>query len=386
MSDSKNKKSNNKKSNKGKQIIPILFFMLIGAVCGVLIAKYILNVDTESEEIPINTILIKGALLLLGMYVAIFLQIIIHEAGHLLFGLMTSYRFSSFRVGSFMWLKENDRIKFCRLSLAGTGGQCLLIPPEMKEGNYRYVLYNLGGSILNLISTLLFGAAALIFKNIGLLSLILMMLALLGVAFGLMNGIPMRLGMVNNDGYNTLALGKNREALRSFWIQMKVNEQQASGIRLKDMPDEWFVVPSEEAMENSITASIGVLACSRLMDQMKFSEAEPLIEELLNMNTGIVGLHRNLLVVDQIYCELVGENRGDILEHFLDKEQKKFMKVMKKFPSVLRTEYVYALLSKRDDALVDKIKSDFDKISKNYPYPSEILSERGLIRYAESLR
>jgi hypothetical protein len=152
------------------------------------------------------------------------------------------------------------------------------------------------------------------------------------------------------------------------------------------MPDEWFVVPSEEAMENSITASIGVLACSRLMDQMKFSEAEPLIEELLNMNTGIVGLHRNLLVVDQIYCELVGENRGDILEHFLDKEQKKFMKVMKKFPSVLRTEYVYALLSKRDDALADKIKSDFDKISKNYPYPSEILSERGLIRFAESLR
>lgn len=383
-----NKNTKNKKTSKnlskGMQFVPMLLFMVIGAVCGVLIAKYLLK--TDSKEIAIDKILIKGALLLLGMYAAIYFQIIIHEAGHLVFGLTTNYRFSSFRVGSFMWLKANDRIRFCRLSLAGTGGQCLLIPPEMKEGNYPFVLYNLGGSIFNLVSALIFGIAVLFTTRTGVLSPILMILAIIGVGFAIVNGIPMRLGTVNNDGYNVLALRENNEALQAFWVQMKVNGQQAAGVRLKDMPDEWFEVPSEEAMKNSMIASLGVLSCSRFMDQMNFQEAEVLIKEILDRKTGIVGLHRNLLVVDQIYCELVGENRADILEQYFSKEQKKFMKLMKKFPSVLRTEYTYALLAKKEDAQAAKIKADFVKIAKNYPYQSEILAEQELIRFAEGLK
>ncbi len=74
------------------------------------------------------------------MYLAIFLQIILHEAGHLLFGLLTGYRFSSFRIGSFMWILQDGKIRFKRFSLAGTGGQCLLLPPPMVDGKMPYVL------------------------------------------------------------------------------------------------------------------------------------------------------------------------------------------------------------------------------------------------------
>ena len=55
-----------------------------------------------------------------------------------------------------------------------------------------------------------------------------------------MNGIPMRLGNVDNDGYNALCLGKSPAALRSFWLQMKINQQISRGVRLKDMPEDWF--------------------------------------------------------------------------------------------------------------------------------------------------
>lgn len=170
---------------------------------------------------------------------------------------------------------------------------------------------------------------------------------------------------------------------RSFWIQLKINEQIASGVRLKDMPDEWFEIPSEESMKNSMTAVIGVFACNRLMDQMKFEEAEQIMEKLLQMDTGIVGIHRNLMVVDRIYCELVRENRQDRLNNMLDKQQKKFMKAMKNFPSVVRTEYAYALLAEKDQTIAVQMKEKFDKMAKKYPYPSEIVAERELMSLAD---
>lgn len=40
----------------------------------------------------------------------------------------------------------------------------------------------------------------------------------------MMNGIPMRMGTVDNDGYNAFALSKNKEAVEAFWVQLKVAE------------------------------------------------------------------------------------------------------------------------------------------------------------------
>ena len=69
----------------------------------------------------------------------------------------------------------------------------------------------------------------------------------------------------------------------------------------------------------------------------------------------------------------------------LDKSQKKFMKAMKNFPSILRTEYAYALLAEKDEIKADEIKSKFEKIAMSYPHPSEINSERELMDYAFSI-
>ena len=59
------------------------------------------------------------------------------------------------------------------------------------------------------------------------------------------------------------------------------------------------------------------------------------------------------------------------------------MKSMKTYPSVLRTQYVYALLARKDLAEAAKIKEKFEQCAKTYPYTSEIQSERELIEIAE---
>lgn len=375
------KNPENKKKQNWGTYIAMAFFMVIGAVCGILIVQFTEN--AFSETISIGQKLFFIAFLFVLMYVAIFLQLILHEAGHLVFGLMTGYKFSSFRIMSLMWVKESGKIKFRRLSIAGTGGQCLMSPPELVDGRMPVFLYNLGGVLVNLIVSAIALGLYFVVSDNPILSALLMMLAIIGVALALMNGIPMRMGTVDNDGYNAFSLGRDKEALRALWVQMKINEQITSGVRIKDMPDEWFVIPSDEAMKNSMVAATGVFACNRMVDSHRFEEADKIMSHLLEIDSGIVGLHRNLLICDRIYIELITERRKDFLDSMLTKEQKKFMKSMKSFPSVIRTEYAYALLGEQDTAKAEKIKALFEKCATTYPYPNEVQSEHELMEIAE---
>ena len=369
-----------KKKVKWQQYIGMVFFVLMGAACGLLMVMYI---DKFTTQRTIHEEVLSLIGLLLVMYVAILVQMIVHEAGHLVFGLLSGYKFSSFRIFSFMWVKEDDKIRLRRFSIAGTGGQCLMTPPDMVDGKIPVVFYNLGGALMNIIVGVVSLGLFFFFENVPFLSTVMLMFAVIGFILALMNGIPMRLGTVDNDGYNAFALTRNAEAMRSFWVQMKTNEQIAKGVRLMDMPDEWFAVPSDEAMKNSMVVVLGVFACNRLMDAHKFEETDTLMAHIQEIDSGIVDLHRRLMVCDQMYVEMITENRREILEGMLDKEQKKFMKSMKNFPSVLRTEYVYALLCEKDTVKADKVKNQFEKCAKTYPYQNDVQSERELMEIAE---
>lgn len=366
-----------------QQYITMAFFLLMGGVCGFLMMMYIDQGAGAGKPLHEEALSLIG--LLLGMYVAIFLQLVIHEAGHLVFGLLSGYKFSSFRILSFMWIKEGEKIKLSRLSIVGTGGQCLMAPPDMVDGKIPIVLYNLGGSLMNLIAGMFFLEVRHAFANTSFFAAMMPIFAVIGFLLAIMNGVPMRMGMVDNDGYNAFSLTRNPEAMHSFWVQMKVNEQIAKGVRLKDMPDEWFAVPSDVAMKNSMVAVIGIFASNRLMDAQQFEKADKLMAHLLEIDSGMVDLHRRLMICDRIYIELITENRKAILDNMLTKNQTKFMKQMKNFPSVLRTQYVYALLHKKNHIVADKIKAQFDKCARTYPYPNDIQSERQLMEIAEHL-
>ena len=369
-----------KKKIVWQQYIGMAFMMLLGVICGFIMIRYI---DQSSADTPLHQELLSLVGLFLGMYVALFFHINVHEAGHLVFGLMTGYQFCSFRIASFMWLKENGKVKLKRLTLAGTSGQCLMTPPDMKDEKIPFVLYNLGGSFFNLMIGTLFLIGYLLFSDILFLSPILLIFAVVGFVTAMMNGIPMRMGMIDNDGYNAVAVSRNKEAVEAFWVQLKVVEQSSKGIRLKDMPAEWFAVPTDEAMKNSMVATRCVFACNRLMDEEKFEEADALMARLLAIESGIIGLHYDLLMCERIYVELIGQNRSEVIESMLTKEQKKFIKATKRSPSVLRTQYALALLWEKDAAKAGAIRRSFEKTVNAYPYPHEIDFERELMRIAE---
>ncbi len=359
-----------------KKVLFLLSFLIAGGGLGFGMAR---QADVIAEAGVGFGFLGNTVLFLVWMYVTFFLHILIHEAGHLVGGLLTGYEFSSYRIGSFMWLKQEDKLVLRRLSIAGTGGQCLMNPPDMVDGKIPYVLYNMGGALANVLFSVLVSLLIFLFGLDSIGGTMCLIFALIGLAIAAMNGIPMSAGGVDNDGMNAVSLGKHPKALRAFWIQIKGNEMISRGARPKDMPAEWFEIPTEEELKNPLIAAIAVLACSRLEDEGKWDEADALMEQLLAEDTGLVQLHRYLLTGERLFLELVRENRPEVVEKYYTKEQKKFMKTMKNYPSVLRIKYAYAMLAENDPEKAAKELEAFEKTAKTYPYPSEIEGEREML-------
>lgn len=365
-----------KKFNFGKTAFTVVFF-LICFTAGI-ISGTIFNKNPNLDDNPLYFIVL--ALIFLSVY---FVQVTLHETGHLVFGLVTGYKFLSFRIGDLMILKADGKIKIKKHSVAGTMGQCLLAPPEMNNGKIPYIAYNLGGVILNFLFSL---AALIVFLKIkpeGWVYSMMIAFIYSGFATVILNGIPFNNELVTNDGYNALVTGRSEQALRSFYYQLKINEALSRGLRVKDMPSEWFALPSEEDKNNIMASSGAVFYCNRLMDECDFEKAEKYMETFLNDGTSMIGVHRNLMICDLIYCKAIS-GKAEEAQALFNKKQKKFMNSMKKIPSVSRTEYVLALLCDEDRSKAEKAKKTFNKIARTYPYPCDIESERGLIATADS--
>lgn len=387
MNKMKRKKSKeSRQKQKNQKWITVMMYTLTGGVCGVagigLLEKII------GKDAGFGEMLYGLAGIIVIMYFSMFIQIIIHELGHLVFGLLTGYQFASFRIGSLMFVKKEGKIRLKKYSLMGTGGQCLMIPPEMKNGTIPYRLYNLGGVIFNLVFGGIGVGLFLLLKDNLLLQMFFILFATVGMAFAITNGIPIH-AEIDNDGANACSLGKNQEALRCFWIQMKINALLTEEVRLKDMPEEWFRIPSEEDMRNNmLCTAVGVFACSRAMDQKDFKSAREMAEELLKKDIGLSFLYKEILTSELCFCELIEEKRAEILNQLMTKDFERFAKAMSAQPSLLRMQYAYELLEKQDKEAAKKKLEQFEKAAKNYPHACEIEGERELIevvqkRYAE---
>ncbi len=370
------------KIKKKSKIIPMILGLIPGFIAGFSLALLI--------NWALGDISTALYFCVLFMYIAIgilavFIGIAIHEAGHLIFGLITGYKFSSYRIFSFMWLKDkNNNIKLKRFKISGTGGQCLMAPPDMENGKIPSVVYNLGGVFANIIFGILFLVLFFSFLNIKLLAIIIMIFCIINFTFAMTNGIPMSAGGIDNDGKNAISIKNNPAAMRAFWIQMKINEETSKGILLTDMPDEWFTVPSEEEMQNSIIAALAVFSANRLLYQKRFEEAELIIKKTIDEENAVIMFYKRMLTCDRIYLELIGECKNETVEEMLTTEQKSIMKAMKNYPSVIRTEYAYELLIKKDYEKADKLLKNFEKIAKTYPYKNETDAELELINIAKS--
>ena len=284
-----------------KALLKLIGYMLIGICIAILcIGPIIALIEGESisavyQKIISNLSLkeIAGiAWLLLAALIAFILNIVLHEGGHLVAGLLTGYRFVSFRFLNFTLINRDGHLRWRNYELAGTGGQCLLAPPDKPIEQIDTRWYNAGGVLANIliaaVSLLLFWVCDLPTW----LNEFLLILGIISILTALTNGIPMKMGGVANDGLNLFQLEKDATSKQCFCNILDVNARSQKGESYKDMPERLFAPLQPIDWKNSMHVAAVLLSATRMLAFHQWEDAYQLLTEALNHKDDYMKLYQ----------------------------------------------------------------------------------------------
>lgn len=370
-----------------KNIFKIIGGLLIGGLIGFAIGglTVVLFTDTTWSEyinkyysIGLSEGVAVFFVAVLSLIVSLCIIVPIHELGHLICGLLSGYKFVSYRVFNYTLFKENGRFRIKKFAIAGTGGQCLLTPPDLPIEKIPTDWYNFGGILANII--LLVIVLPFFFLKLNpFVAEALGVFAATDAIMILLNGIPMQANGIGNDGYNIIHLRKNGLGKLGIVNQLRANALIQDGTRPKDMPANLFSNPETIDYKNPLEVSIPLMYASRLIDDMKYDEALTEIEKLYSHKDDIMPLY-----VKEIACELIflylRTGKTYEAERILDKDLRKYIETYRKMMSSKeRILYAIALCLDKDEKKANELFDNFQSRKDDYLLQGEMKSDLALM-------
>ncbi len=339
-----------------KNLLPVIIGTVFGFAAGVLL----FSMDDGK----------RSDILLLEFFIAFFvgsiIQTILHELGHMIAGLISGYEFSSFRIFQFTWIRENGKVKFKKFSLKGTAGQCLMIPPKDRGLEYPIIFYNIGGVLMNFISSVLFLIFGFTLKNE-----VFVFMCIPGFYLALTNGIPLQINGIANDGKNIVDIRKSKTAKKAMDTLLRCNALQMHGIRLKDMPQEWFVAEEPCDLRNIHVCTLIYLDLCRESDKGNYVEYEKKVKEFLGKETALLEIYRCELKCELIFVYIKQRRYDEAEKLYMEMEQ--YLNRTKMFLEHYPLMYGYQKLVKQNQGNAEKLLTEYEKMKKTYPYKSAIV-------------
>lgn len=239
---------------------------------------------------------------LISFLILFLISIPLHEFGHLVCGLLSGYKFLSFRIGPFVWTKLDGKINFAFSRLSFAAGQCLMSPPE-KEEDFKFILYNLGGGLFNFF----LGAIFLVMFIISSDEQVVYSIAFGGIvssfSMAFFNLVPIKQGGVPNDGYNVYCALKSKEAKHGFFVMLKTNEETVQGKRYRDYSSQAFEVDDQADLKNIFIVNLLTLQAARLYDLGKYDESIAVYDKV-DLNA-LPLFYRNSIYLDFLYYYII---------------------------------------------------------------------------------
>lgn len=336
----------------------IVASMLVGYGIGIGLS-YTLD-GKDPSDIGVAKMILALSVSLVSAVLAFFINTILHEVGHMIFGLLTGYKFLSFRVLMLTVCKDPKGFHFKKYNVGGTLGQCLMIPPATEP--LPYFWYNAGGLIMNLLVIILSG---LLIGKYDLpmvpFALCIMLLATAAWMF-VMNGVPMTLG-IPNDGKNILVLWRHPENRKDFYNMLAVTSEMYNGKRLIEMPYKWFESEPLTDKSDAMNMSARSFTYSLLVDRLEFDAAREITEEFMNLGDNLPMLFRNEVASDRIFLELATLNRIEVISELFDKKLQQYIEVNSKYsPLKSAVLFAYELVHNQNP---EAAQSHYDKVVAN---------------------
>ena len=377
-----------------KTILKLFVYMLIGAGIGIIIVgPLIALIEGESITTVYSNLVNKFSLqtvaeilwMLIAVLIAFILHIILHEGGHLVAGLLTGYRFVSFRFLNFTLINKDGRLQWRNFELAGTGGQCLMAPPDKPLEQIDTRWYNAGGVLANILIVLLSLVLVWAFDLPHWLNELLIIMAFIGIVTALTNGIPMKLGGVANDGYNLLQMEKDLPGKQSFCNILDINASQ-DGETYSEMPERLFALPQPIDWKNSMHVGSVLSAATRLLALHQWDDAYQLLTEALNHKDEYMMLYQQEMENMMIQaCILTGRDDEARL-HYTKEVEKHIGQHASTQSDKQFTSMAIALVLDGDRPKAEKILHNLEANRDKFIHQSDVAMSLDLMHYILTTR
>lgn len=286
----------------------IIFVFVLSIMILLYVGLFLYCRSYEAKTLLIVLFQLLGFILVLPIFVAV------HEAGHMVFGLISGYSLLTYKVGPFEWYRNDDKIRFRINSLSSMVlGQCLMIPPKPKKKvKPKFFMYNAGGLIFSYIMDVILVVLFFLIGNIYFKYTLLPMISI--SAFLTLNNSIYQKGGIN-DVCNHVVVKKNPKYINSIMFQLEVIANVTNGKRYgaKALYEPYF-----EDTLNHITLPVAQLRFYYAIDKDDYTEAKR-ISNIMKSNYHRVpfAVHRLSLIFSILYSDIViNENMSEFRRHF----------------------------------------------------------------------
>lgn len=359
-----------------------LIYIVIGGLLGFSIVE-VFGDELQWWELVIK--LMEGLFLLI---LAFFLQVILHEGGHMLAGLLRGWKFISFMILGFVISRREGSLHLSRFAIPGVGGQCLMMPPEEGDTNWGIAFYNAGGVLMNTLVVLLSAVIlALYYSHLSWgIDVFLGSLCITGLFFAITNGIPASHGGIPNDGMNICELKKDTFSTYVFLTTMRIVGKLQQGCHLNDVTEKYLTEGVEVDYMNPIHVMAVNFDISLAIARFDFEQAHAFFKRIDAYMNHIVPIYQMELLYEKVFLFLVSPRDGVDVGILIDSDTLKYFEMQTNFrPTALRVKYAFARLYECDEAKASIIYNQFQNVCKTYHIPGEIYSEQKLVEYVRRL-
>ena len=380
-----------------KYIVKLLLGLIAGSAIGLLIggAAALLFTDADWHQllhkfaqidiIELCTLVVTA---FLSAIAAGILAIILHEGGHLIFGLFTGYRFVSFRVFSLTLLRNDGHFHWKRFSLGGTGGQCLMRPPARPVEQIDTRWYNAGGVLVNLLTACisiglyLYSTASAEGSRLpAWLEMFCLISFIINIFIALFNGIPLRLGGIGNDGYNLFHLETRPTDKLLLYRMLEANALIQSGTQPKDLPAEWFPHPSTTDWADGLQANWQMMAVAHFENRHDWDTAYELLADAMDHRTKLLGLFQNELTAEMFFVCLATGRTDEARHYWTDDIATYVRKYARTQSSKQRILFAKALLLDADPASAHTLLDALKERKEQYLLQGEVAMDLELMQW-----
>lgn len=346
--------------------IYIAFLIAFGGFVATKLPSQLYELDFVYFFLSLTIVLILFGLL---FYIIYFISIILHEVGHLIFGLNAKLTFISFNILSFTFCIENNRLKIKKeAKIPGVLGYCNMTTEKNKKYNKNSIkLYYMGGIIFNIILVLI-SIALIIFTNNKYLILIYILNIGNNVYLAINNTIP----TITKSGNNTDALQiiyylDDEEYINTMSKLQMLQGLLAKGCALKDIDTNLFSNPQTFKTNSDVLNAM--IYVEYLSSKDQYHEASEYAKKILEEAKELLSKQYIIsLKLQLMSCIFYGDGDFNQIKEIWDEDIKKYLDLMGKVaPIYIGINYMYATLIEKNELNSKKYLTQFQQLNKkNY--------------------